>query len=108
MMSTFGTRCCDYTCNGCDHEWTDTKQRGYETTAYDYSGCPECHSKDCGWKPHEAEPMTEEQEKTLQTKLHKPGRLGKPPKEFVEQVLGRIHENHKGHKGDKSSINLDW
>lgn len=107
-MSTMGTHCCDYTCNGCGHEWVDTKQKGYEEASYSYGGCPECKSKDCSWETHEAEPMTEEQLAELYAKLHKPGRLGKPPKEFVDQVLGRIHKHHSGYKGDKSSINLDW
>jgi len=104
----YGLKCSDYICNGCGHEWVDSKQQGYESMSYELSGCPECHSKDCSWKHHEPEPMTEEQEAALQEKLHKPGKLGKPPKDFTEQVLGRIHNEHKGYFENKSSINRDW
>lgn len=108
-MSVCGLSHCDYTCAGCGHTWEDTKQRGYESAAYEYSGCPQCKSKDCSWKPHEAPKRTPEEEAEFQAKLHRPGsKLGKPPKEFTEQVLGRIKKHHEGHKKNKSSINTDW
>jgi len=98
---------CDYTCNACNHTWQDSKERGFEDSAYKYGGCPSCNSKDCQWETQTREDMTAEQVTALQSKLHSPARLGKPPKEFVDQVLGRIHDHHKGIKGE-TTINRDW
>lgn len=104
----FGLHDCDYKCNDCSHVWRDAKQKGYEEMAYEISGCPECGSKDCKWRTHESEPMTEERKAALYKKMHRPGgQLGKPPKEFVDGVLKRIDENHKT-RASKTSINLDW
>ena len=106
-MSTVGTVCSDYTCNGCGHEWTDTKQKGYEDAAYIYGGCPVCSNKDCSHRLHKRAPRTEEEIKAYQIKIHRPGsKVEKPPKGFVE-VLNRIHDNHKGMKGE-TTINRDW
>jgi len=101
-------KCSDYTCNKCGHEWIDSKQQGYESAAYEYGGCPQCHSKDCRWEPHESKSMIGEQLNALHVKLHAPGsKLGKPPKDFVK-ILERIDRHHRGYKKNKSSINLDW
>lgn len=94
----------DYKCNSCNHEWMDSKQRGYETASFEYSGCPNCKSKDCSWEHH-----VYEDSGVRTVALHgTSNNLGKPPKEFVDGVLGRIKQHHSGYKGNKSSINTDW